>query len=408
MTITLALEGCRPEPIAQYLKALGVLRLVSEQKDPRALGSWPGDHFELRSVLDRPGLVSFLLDEYQPTPVVSPWNKDTGLTKGKLSEAVQALLARGEDRLSTYSQAWEVAQSVVNDLAERTGLAREEVGKKLKRELVMRCRAELPDAAVAWLDAVAVLAGEGLQYPALLGTGGAMGRNEFSVTFARALQLALPPPDGTRGPTSRTAARALVEAALFGSGGAQLVELKIGQFDPGQAGGANSGPEGDAGALSNPWDMVLAVEGAVMFASGAARRLGWGTARAAVPFTVDASAVGYSSEARDEGGKEGKEIWAPLWAQPATAAEVARLIGEGKAAWGGSEVRSGLDFVRAVATLGVDRGVSAFGRHAVVARHGQGNLIVPVGRFLVGKRPGVPLLRAVERWAEPLRKQGRS
>ena len=27
------LEGCRPQPLAGYLKALGVLRLVSEQAD---------------------------------------------------------------------------------------------------------------------------------------------------------------------------------------------------------------------------------------------------------------------------------------------------------------------------------------------------------------------------------------
>ncbi len=393
MTTTLALGGCRPEPIAQYLKALGVLRLVSEQKDPSALGRWHGDHFELCSVLERGDLVGFLLDEYRPSPVVNPWNKDTGLTKGKLNQAVQALVARGGERFSAYRQAWEVAQSIIADMVAGSGLGPDQVRTKLKRELVLRCRAGLPDSAVAWLDAVAVLAGDGLQYPALLGTGGVMGRNEFSVTFARALQLALPPARG---------ARALVEAALFGAKEAQLVELKIGQFDPGQAGGANSGPEGDAGALSNPWDLVLAMEGAVMFASGAARRLGWGRARAAVPFTVDASAVGYSSEARDEGGKE---IWAPLWDKPASCAEVARLIGEGRAAPGRWEARTGLDFVRAVASLGVDRGVSQFVRHAVVGRHGQGNLIVAVGRFPVSQRPGVPLLDKVAQWAAPLHSQ---
>jgi len=403
--VSLALKGCRPEPIAQYLKALGLLRLVSEQKDLGALGAWSGHHFELRSELDRGALMRFLLHEYRPTSVVNAWNKDAGLTKGKLNEAVQAVLARGEERFSAYRQAWELARSIVAELAESRGLSVAEVGKRLekdkglKRELVLRCRAELPDSAVAWLDAVAVLASDGLEYPALLGTGGAMGRNEFSVTFARALQEALPPAGG---------APALVEQALFGDESGSLVKLKIGQFDPGQAGGANSGPEGDAGALANPWDMVLAMEGAVMFASGAVRRLAWGNSRSAVPFTVGSSAVGYASKARDEEGRDSKEIWLPLWRRPASSAEVARLIGEGRATVGRWEdVETGLDFVRAVASLGVDRGISEFSRHVVAERYGQSKLIVPVGRFQVREQPGVPLLDAVARWSSPLRRQGK-
>jgi CRISPR-associated protein Csx17 len=35
------LGGCRPVPLASYLKALGVLRLVSEQADPNAGGRFP-------------------------------------------------------------------------------------------------------------------------------------------------------------------------------------------------------------------------------------------------------------------------------------------------------------------------------------------------------------------------------
>lgn len=31
---TLSLAGCTPEPLGNYLKALGVFRLVAEQADP--------------------------------------------------------------------------------------------------------------------------------------------------------------------------------------------------------------------------------------------------------------------------------------------------------------------------------------------------------------------------------------
>jgi len=39
----LALPGCAPEPLMAYLQALGILRLVGEQKDSDARGWWGND-----------------------------------------------------------------------------------------------------------------------------------------------------------------------------------------------------------------------------------------------------------------------------------------------------------------------------------------------------------------------------
>ena len=50
------LAGCTPEPLIAYLKALGILRQVSEQKDVEARGWWKKDVFWLRSSLDRDAL----------------------------------------------------------------------------------------------------------------------------------------------------------------------------------------------------------------------------------------------------------------------------------------------------------------------------------------------------------------
>ena len=69
---TIRLDGCRVEPIAGYLKAHGVLRLVSSQVDPAARAFWRGDTFHLDSVLDADGLVEFFVKSYSPTPLVSP------------------------------------------------------------------------------------------------------------------------------------------------------------------------------------------------------------------------------------------------------------------------------------------------------------------------------------------------
>lgn len=72
------LEGCTPEPLMGYLKALGVLRLVSEQADPTARGFWRDGVFVLHSKFDESGLTAFFRDDYKPTPLLAPWNAGSG------------------------------------------------------------------------------------------------------------------------------------------------------------------------------------------------------------------------------------------------------------------------------------------------------------------------------------------
>jgi CRISPR-associated protein Csx17 len=75
------LTGCSPTPLANYLKALGILRLVAEQADPNARGWWQDEHFCLLTKLCKEELESFFLEKYEPTPLLSPWNKGCGFFK---------------------------------------------------------------------------------------------------------------------------------------------------------------------------------------------------------------------------------------------------------------------------------------------------------------------------------------
>lgn len=75
----LALAGCTATPLGSYLKALSVLRLVAEQTDSEARGFWEGDLFMLESKLTADDLATFFLFEYEPTPIVAPWNVSAGL-----------------------------------------------------------------------------------------------------------------------------------------------------------------------------------------------------------------------------------------------------------------------------------------------------------------------------------------
>ena len=68
------LPGCTPTPLASYLKALAVLRLVAEAGtegggDPNATGFWRDDIFVLRTKLTKEELREFFLERYRPTPL---------------------------------------------------------------------------------------------------------------------------------------------------------------------------------------------------------------------------------------------------------------------------------------------------------------------------------------------------
>ena len=55
------LDGCAPTPLAHYLKALGILRLVAEQADLDARGWWDGDRFRLATKLNREEIEAFFV-----------------------------------------------------------------------------------------------------------------------------------------------------------------------------------------------------------------------------------------------------------------------------------------------------------------------------------------------------------
>ena len=108
----LELVGCRSRPLAAYLKALGVFRLVAEQREPEARGFWRDGVFVLASPLEKAELLDFFLNEYKPTPLVAPWNKGSGFhaknidpeKKNKLSEGINAIASSENKRLQGYRE----------------------------------------------------------------------------------------------------------------------------------------------------------------------------------------------------------------------------------------------------------------------------------------------------------------
>lgn len=100
------------------------------------------------------------------------------------------------------------------------------------------------------------------------------------------------------------------------------------------------------------------------------------------------------------------ELWAPLWDAPATWPEVRRVISEGRLSWQGRQAASSIDAARAVACLGVDRGIHTFVRHQIAQRNGKSYLAGPVGRVQVRRIPGAADLGALDAWVRHARSVG--
>jgi len=393
----LRLGGCRPLPLAHYLKALGVLRLVAEQSDRDARGSWEAEVFRLESGLDSAALEEFFLTVYEPTPLVAPWNGGSGFFPKDNSDALDALRSSAAPRFEPYRRTLALVDSTVADL----GLA-EKVDERQKIELLEACRSRMPDQILPWLDAAFVLTSGGAQYPPLLGTGGNDGRLEFTNNFMQRLVELF---DASTG-APLSGSHGLLRHALFGELTDALQGKPIGQFLPSRAGGANAGSGFSGSPSINPWEYVLTLEGAVVFAAAAVRRLGEsGRGALASPFTVRLSAVGYGSSAGDTESVSRGEIWLPLWERSVRIGEVEALFSEGRARVGRRAARTGVDFARAVATLGIDRGIRSFQRIGFQQRFGRNYFAVPMGRFSVEERPGAQLLHEIDGWLDLVRRR---
>lgn len=380
------LEGCSPTPLGSYLKALGLLRLVAEQRDPEARGRWTAGSFELDSALDQRGLVRFLVEEYVPTPIVAPWNGESGFYPKYSQVGISAIESSRDARFAPYRHVIAACRTAV--LA--AGLAASPKDEE-KAAFLAGLRATLPEAALAWMDAAVVLGGDRPEFPPLFGTGGNDGRLDFTNNYMQRLAGLLLVP--------RSKAQPLANSCLFARPSPYLERAAIGQFAPAAAGGANAGPAFSRDSLVNPWDYVLLLEGALLFAAAVTRRdevSSPGTM--SFPFCVRAASAGYATAAARDVGATRAEMWLPLWDRFASPLELQRLFGEGRAKVKGLAARSGLDFARAVASLGVDRGISSFQRIAFHKRNGDSYFAIPLGVWPVQRRRHVDLLDAIDGW----------
>lgn len=431
-----SLDGCAPRPLASYLKGLAILRIVSQQVDAAARAWWSGERFMLATALSHEDLMGFFLERYAPTPMVSPWNRGSGFFNQ--ADALNALAASTADRFANFRAAIAEARVLLDEIvaadrdvrrikgeakqlksnAEKARLrasadykerlaAADRYFKSLKAGLLPRFRRSWRGPHLDWMDAaVTLMDGADASYPPMLGTGGSDGRFDFTNNFMQRLGELF---DVSGSGAARTGAEPLLAGALWGGSTLGLVGVAIGQFAPGCAGGANSSSSGPmGGARVNPWDWVLSLEGSILFAAAATRRLGaQGPGAMSTPFMVRGHGAGHGSASPSEDAPRGEQ-WLPLWSRPMGLGELRQLLSEGRAQLGARAARQPLELARSIARLGVARGLDAFERYGYLERNGQSNLAVPLGRIAVEPRPHASLLDDVAEWMARLQREARA
>ena len=417
----LPLPGCTPEPLMAYLKALGVLRLVSEQRDETARGWWKNDVFWLRSSLDRQSLLRFFLEKYEPTPIIVPWsggdffavNWNPGQVKHSKtptsSKAIEAFLCTRSPRFDSYRAVLIACKAAL----ESCGIDTQEKMQQQKWSFIQALRSICDEPLVLdWIDAAAITGIE--KFAPLLGSGGGSdGNTHFSDNFMQNLWDVLPDFDDQRKVTSdqvppsvaEVSLRQLNEALFAVSSNDRVIKRTSSLFDSGAVGGPNATQGMVRESLSNPWDVIFTLEGALCFAGATSKRLAANARSEAVfPFQLSATVTNCDRLADKEAG--GKEVWLPLWARPARSGEILTFLREGRAQCGARPARSGVDMARAIASLGVDRGVQAFHRYSIVKGRVGGdnyNTAASLGRFEVVERSGVDLLLEIDPWLRHFR-----
>lgn len=103
------LTGLRPDALATYLAGLGVLRLVAEQRDPGVRAFWRDERFVVVTILEWAEIEKFFIEDYAPTPILAPWNMESGFFSLKpdsetSNEFAEGVMAEDEDASDTAGE----------------------------------------------------------------------------------------------------------------------------------------------------------------------------------------------------------------------------------------------------------------------------------------------------------------
>lgn len=286
----LAAPGLTPTSPARYLASLGLLSALS-QRDPEAPSVWRGGYVGVLSDEPREALVDWLCGAWAPRGVVAPWNATT-----RAAEAAATAIKRADfARLNPVRRALLAAERVPRHGA--------------RGEVVRAARNALPDDAVEWLDAALRVRDDGsCDCSPVLGTGGNAARVDYASHYvqhvARVTSLDADWP--------RDLSRVALDACLTGQRGRADVDLPA--------------PWGhlDGRGRVNPWEFVLAMEGAASLLSLAATAA-LAASDDAAPWPSQWTGASMALDSKDVRSARGG-LLGTQWSAPMVLSEVRELL----------------------------------------------------------------------------------
>ncbi|HMO16226.1 MAG TPA: type I-U CRISPR-associated protein Csx17 [Pirellulaceae bacterium] len=429
----LELRGCTPEPLGNYLKGLGVFRLIAEQADPQARAWWKDGVLHVlqqkwsrtESTSAEDHCIDWLLSDCRFTPLIAPWQTGTGyLPIGKRDAGGDALI----ELLKSEHHGTEAFRSVFKDFSASLNIslpddpsqwleAMKAAGSEHSdADLLRRIRNRLRFMpSLKWLDSVGLSASRSHDsdvpswFP-ILARGGGEKSGQYIVNHQQRLQTVL------LGDSELSINQ--LKAAVFSENQCRVLENKAlsAMYFPAYVKNWNSTqdflPDGER--CVNPWDFILLLEGCLVWAMATTRRIGATSEKASFPFYSRSSFGGsLTTTPKEVEGSEKSiakgELWCPVWNAPSTLTEVDRIFGEGRIQVGAKVCTRSLDFALAMTGFGTDRGIQAFHRYSILGRSGSITtqdrtvlLAVPNGCFVPHRATGISLLADLRDFAESI------
>jgi CRISPR-associated protein Csx17 len=347
MTTTLQpipLTGCQHDVLGHALKAIGILRAIStcaapEDRDPDVEGWWnpDGASFMIRSASypDTVSLVKFFAEKYRPTPIISAWNKSSGLSNGTLSGV------REHYECDAFLDCLDLAVASADNLLQDSRL------------YLASYRDRVPTGVSESLDAITLTHLTNRNDNPLFVNRGQQGRTDIFRLFWGHFK-------DYRKMKRLTAVFARM--CLFAERGTQP-GLRKGKGAPFFPEVVKSYNQGVSWVVENmpfcPLDYVLAVEGALAMRGAVSKTL---NARARSFATYPFAFEGTETMTDDQGTIKGlgMSLWFPIWTRPTNWTELKSFILDSQARLPRKECRFSSDFARAVRSQGVDAGFAAF------------------------------------------------
>lgn len=357
-----------PTPLASYLSALGLLRVLGAQLDQQTRGFWKDGRFHLVTSATIQEISTFLAEQYQPSPCLTPWNKDSGFLSGQPPAEFSQLQGQRFTELRRIAAA---AAPIVARYA-RSGRI-----DKTEKALLMEdlSRSIGHDGWSSWLRLCAVPFQDAkgtldIRHPALLGgTGGAFGRADFGAKFIQALLHA-------KADHFAAAILGTPDPGLLISKGDSMIYAPASRGDGQQGYGVAT--QDTSSAKANPADLLLLAEGMGLFegyATTAHPEAGGRGSHQQASFSLAVlhNVSGHpSSSWLENEGKQTEELWCPLWDEACSFTDVRQALARVALMPLPRQLQSGTDFALYASQLGRSHGLSGFARYCFPARIGKG------------------------------------